>query len=93
MMTNLVFSDETTARTVTGWWSKKSGWVAPTPALQISVRGTLYNDDAEFDTETGRVIKEPSKKDGFFIDVLYGEIPVDAQRYIVSPDHPLFVLA
>ncbi len=93
MMTHLVFPSETVARSATGWWSKKTGWPPPSLTLQISVRGVLYNDDAELDTETGKVSKEPSKRDGFFIDVIYGDIPAEAQGYIVSPNHPLFVLA
>lgn len=92
-MIYLRFPDETTAQKVSGWWSKKSGWVAPTPSLQIAVRGVLYNDDAEYDPDTEELIKEPSQKDGFFIDVIYGDIPQVAQNYIVIPANPDFVLA
>ncbi|HAZ7413386.1 hypothetical protein RSW05_11710 [Escherichia coli] len=91
-MIYLQFPDEATARTASGWWLKKSGWPAPTPELQIAVRGELYNDDGEYDN-AGGVIKEPSTKDGFFIDVIYGDIPADARIFIVTPSHPDFVLA
>lgn len=92
-MQYLRFPDEATAKSVTGWWSKKAGWLTPSPSLQIAVRGVLYNNDGEYDAETGETIKEPSRKDGFYIDVIKGAIPVDAQKYIIKPDNPDFVLA
>lgn len=92
-MQYLRFPDEAIAKSSSGWWSKKAGWQSPTPMLQIVVRGTLYNDDGEYDPDTRATIKEPSKRDGFFIDVIYGDIPATAQQYIVTPTHPDFVLA
>jgi hypothetical protein len=92
-MQYLKFPDEATAKKSTGWWTKKSGWAAPTPTLQIAVRGVLYNNDGEYDPETGDVIREPTQRDGFFIDVIYGDIPQAARQYIIAPDHPDFVLA
>ncbi|KLQ27233.1 hypothetical protein [Enterobacter hormaechei] len=92
-MIYLQFPDEATAKSSTGWWTKKSGWEAPTPELQIAVRGVLLNNDGEYDPLTTEVIKEPSKRDGFFVDVIYGDIPAEAQQYIITPAHPDFVLA
>ncbi|MEO3293102.1 hypothetical protein ABHD31_08105 [Enterobacter cloacae] len=91
-LTFLHFPDESTAKKATGWWSKSKGWVMPTTSLQIAVRGVLYNDDGEY-AEDGTVIKEPTVKQGFFIDVLYGEIPEKARGYIVTPVDPEFILA
>ncbi|QCT21770.1 hypothetical protein FEM41_19985 [Jejubacter calystegiae] len=92
-MRYLQFPDEPTAKKSTGWWSKKSGWIAPTPALQIAVRGVLYNDDGVYDETTGECITPPTQRPGFHVDVIYGDIPAAAQRYIVVPDDPDFVLA
>lgn len=92
-MQYLRFPDEATAKKLTGWWSKKAGWTDPSSSLQIVVRGTLYNDDGEYDPDTRKTIKEPSKRDCFFIDVIYGDIPAEAQQFIVTPEHPNFVLA
>ncbi|EFI9520617.1 TPA: hypothetical protein OB850_002431 [Escherichia coli] len=92
-MIYLQFPDEATAKSTTGWWSKSAGWASPTPELQIAVRGVLLNNDGEYDPDTGEMIKEPSRKDGFFIDVICGYIPTEAQQYIVIPNHPYFVLA
>ncbi|HEB4902547.1 hypothetical protein ACLET0_14415 [Escherichia coli] len=91
-MIYLVFPDEATAKK-SGWWSKESGWVAPTPTLQIAVRGVLYNDDGVYDDETGECITPPTPRPGFHIDVIYGDIPAEAQQYIVAPEKPDFVLA
>lgn len=92
MIKYLCFPDEFTARKTTGWWSKKSGWIAPTPQLQIAVRGVLYSDDGEYDAD-GNVIKEPTLKDGYHIDVIYGLIPEAAQKFIINPSTPEYVLA
>lgn len=91
-MKYLQFPDEKTARSVTGWWSKKAGWITPSPELQIAVRGVLYNDDGEYDS-VGNTTKEPTALPGFHVDVIYGEIPEAAQQYIVTPSDPDFVLA
>lgn len=91
MIKYLCFPDEFTARKTTGWWSKKSGWIAPTPQLQIAVRGVLYSDDGEYDAD-GNVIKEPTLKDGYHIDVIYGLIPEAAQKFIINPSTPEYVL-
>lgn len=90
-MIYLQFPDESTARVTTGWWGKKSGWAAPTPALQIAVRGVQF-DDAEYD-DSGNMTKPPAPQPGFHIDVIYGEIPEAARQYIVTPAEPDFVLA
>lgn len=92
-MQYLKFPDEATAKSATGWWSKKAGWVAPTPELQIAVRGIVYNNDGVYDTETGECITPPTMLDGFYIDVLYGEILATAQPFIITPSKPSFVLA
>lgn len=91
-LTYLCFPDEKTAQAVTGWWSNEAGWAAPTKSLQFAVRGTLYNDDGEYDAD-GNVTKEPTQQAGFFIDVIYGDIPEAARHYIVTPSNPKYVLA
>ncbi|MEP9180089.1 hypothetical protein ABKT77_15130 [Enterobacter cloacae] len=91
-MKYLQFPDEKTARSATGWWSKEAGWIIPSPELQIAVRGVLYNSDGEYD-EAGNVIKEPTLKDGYHIDVIYGLIPEAAQKFIINPSTPEYVLA
>lgn len=92
-MKYLQFPDEKVARSATGWWSKKAGWITPSPELQIAVRGVLYNDDGEYNANTGDVIKEPTAQTGYHIDVIYGAIPEAAQQFIVTPSAPDFVLA
>lgn len=92
-MIYLVFPDEATAKKLTGWWSKKYGWAAPTPELQIAVRGVLYNNDGVYDDDTSECITPPTPRPGFSVDVIYGDIPPAAQRYIVEPAAPDFVLA
>ena len=92
-MQYLKFPDETTARDVTGWWSENTGWLAPTKKLQFAVRGTLYNSDGVYDDETGECLNPPTAREGYHIDVIYGDIPVAAQEYVVTPLNPDFVLA
>ncbi len=91
-LTYLRFPDEATARAATGWWSEGAGWAVPTKSIQFSVRGALYNSDGEYD-EAGNVIKEPTLKDGYHIDVIYGLIPEAAQKFIINPSTPEYVLA
>ncbi|MEF4449919.1 hypothetical protein U9Z59_01050 [Escherichia coli] len=91
-MIYLQFPDEATAKSTTGWWSKSAGWASPTPELQIAVRGVLYSDDGEYDADEN-VIKEPTLKDGYHIDVIYGLIPEAAQKFIINPSTPEYVLA
>ncbi|WP_276851024.1 hypothetical protein [Enterobacter oligotrophicus] len=91
-MQYLKFPDEATARATTGWWSDDS-WIQPSPRLQIAVRGVLYNSDGIYDNETGACLTPPTAREGFHIDVLYGDVPQAAQVYIVTPKKPDFVLA
>lgn len=92
MIKYLCFPDEFTARKTTGWWSKKSGWIAPTPQLQIAVRGVLYSDDGEYDAD-GNVTTQPKALPGFHVDVIYGVIPEAAQKFIINPSTPEYILA
>ncbi|HHV9275768.1 TPA: hypothetical protein ACUSTA_001246 [Escherichia coli] len=92
-LTYLFFPDEKTAKITTGFWDKKAGcWAEPAKSLQFSVRGALYNADGEY-AEDGSVIKEPTIRPGFYIDVIYGDIPQPARQYRVTPSTPEYVLA
>ncbi|EMG9222362.1 hypothetical protein V5353_003459 [Enterobacter hormaechei] len=91
-LTYLHFPDEETAKEISGWWGAETGWVKPSKTLQIAVRGVLYNDDGEYG-ENGEVITEPTIIPGFHIDVIYGDISIDIQKYIVEPVNPYFILA
>ncbi|WP_228723059.1 hypothetical protein [Limnobaculum xujianqingii] len=91
MMRYLRFPDERTAIKCCPEWLDGDNWIQPTLRIEIAVRGTLYNNDGEYD-EKGNTIKEPTKKVGFFIDVIRGEIPTAAQQYLVNPATPDFVL-
>ncbi|WP_228723052.1 hypothetical protein [Limnobaculum xujianqingii] len=92
MMRYLRFPDERTAIKCCPEWFTAGNWTQPTLRIEIAVRGTLYNDDGEYD-EKGNTIKEPTKKVGFFIDVIRGDVPEAAKEYIVSPTTPDYILA
>lgn len=88
----LKFPDEQTAIKCCPEWRTGKRWIQPTLRTEIAVRGTLYNDDGEYD-EDGSTIKQPTPKVGFFIDVIRGEIPEAARQYVVHPATPDFVLS
>ncbi|MCD1124826.1 hypothetical protein LPW36_02045 [Jinshanibacter sp. LJY008] len=91
MQNYLRFTDEETAKRCCPEWLDGDNWMQPTLHTEIAVRGTLYNDDGEYDEE-GNTIKEPTQKVGFFVDVIRGEIPSAARQYIVHPTTPDFIL-
>ncbi|WP_228723048.1 hypothetical protein [Limnobaculum xujianqingii] len=91
MMRYLRFPDERTAIECCPEWFTAGNWIQPTLRIEIAVRGTLYKDNGEYD-EDGNVVTPPTPKDGFFVDVIRGEVPLAAQQYIVYPTTPDFVL-
>ena len=60
----------------------------------IDIVGEIWNNDGEYDLETGEVITPPTKKDGWHINIiLQAGLPEALQPYIVTPQSPYRVFA
>lgn len=90
----LRFDDEGQAKRLLPDWVDKDGkWKRPTPKVNFDPVGALFSDYGENDPETGEVIREPVKRDGWHINVIKAVIPAAALQHVVTPEKPDRTLA
>ena len=60
----------------------------------VDVVGEIWNDDGEYNLETGEVITSPTKKEGWHVNViLQADLPEALQEFVVVPQNPHRVFA
>jgi len=60
----------------------------------VDIVGTLYNNDAVIDPDTGETITPPTPIPGWHVNIaLSGALPADLQSYLVEPQHPRRIFA
>ena len=60
----------------------------------VDVIGDIWNDDGEYDLETGEVITPPTKKEGYHVNIiLQSGLPEELQEFVVVPQNPHRVFA
>lgn len=50
--------------------------------------GTIWNDDAVYDEETGELITPPTAMEGYHVNYKCGELPASLTSYEVHPENP-----
>jgi hypothetical protein len=95
-MTNyLRFPDETTfqdAAEAAGFYQlpegdNPGGYIQYTHDYAMDIIGTIYNNDAVIDGETGEITSPATSIVGFHINFV-GELPTGWDEFLVSPVHP-----
>ena len=60
----------------------------------IDIVGEIWNNDGEYDLESGEVITPPTKKDGWHVNIIcQSSVPPELQEFIVTPQSPYRVFA
>lgn len=60
----------------------------------VDVVGEIWNNDGEYDLETGEVITPPTKKDGWHVNIILQAGLLEAlQEFVVNPQNPHRVFA
>jgi|TARA_B100000073_G_scaffold243811_1_gene204481 hypothetical protein len=54
--------------------------------------GVIFNDDGEYNVETGEVIKEPTPMAGWHVN-LAGQFPSELDSFEVTPEKPYRIFA
>ncbi len=92
MTTYLKFPDEATAAQVLSTYRNEDQWIQASHNHALDVVGTIYKPTGEkIETEIG-VIDAMGPIDGFHINFA-GELPAEAEPYIVTPAEPVRVFA
>lgn len=74
--------------------TEKTVYIIPDFSGNIDIVGEIYNNDGEYNPETLETIKEPTKLNGWHVNIIMtGELPTALQEFIVTPTNPYRVFA
>lgn len=98
--TFLRFPDEATfqaAAEVAGLYNEPvgdhpGGYIQYTHDHAMDIVGTIYNDDAVIDPDTGEVITPATPMDGWHVNYK-GELPTNWDQFLVNPQDPYRIFA
>lgn len=98
--TFLRFPDESIFRTeafIAGLYNEPvgddpGGYICYTHDHAMDIVGTIYNDDAVIDPDTGEVITPATPMDGWHVNYK-GELPTNWDQFLVNPQDPYRIFA